>query len=241
MDIRWQLEELDTCSSTFDVARHLPPWTVVACRHQSAGRGRFNRRWFGEEGGLWASYTVPLNPGSDRNWGLLPLVAGAALMQALRPFAIPGLRLRWPNDLLVGRAKLAGILVERPKAAMASLGIGLNMFNNVAALSGRTMDPPARLADLVRPCPAVAEMRDRLAAGIAATFLRFAEGGLAALAAELDAAWGEPHPVVAITDTARYCGFFAGMEPDGSPRLRLADGTVRIVPAIEVMRLKELL
>ncbi len=241
MDIRWQIEELETCDSTFDVARHMPPWTVVSCRHQQAGRGRFNRQWFGGPGGLWASFTVPLDAAPDRNWGLLPLVAGAALMQALRPYGIPGLRLRWPNDVLVGRAKLAGILVERPKAGMASLGIGLNMFNNVAELAGLTMDPPARLADLVPHCPGVEEMRDMLAANITMAFLRFREGGLAGLAAELDAAWGESRPVVAITDSARHCGFFAGIEADGSPRLRMADGSQRIVPGIEVMRLKELL
>ncbi len=241
MDIRWQIEERDECASTFDVARLMPPWTVVSCRRQQAGRGRFNRQWFGEGGGLWASYTLPLDAASDRNWGLLPLVAGVALMQALRPFAIDGLRLRWPNDLLVGRAKLAGILVERPRASMASLGIGLNMWNNVAALAGRTQDPPTRLADLCRPCPSVEEMRDRLALAVTECFLRFCEGGLEALAAELEAAWGASHPVVAITDEARHCGFFDGVEADGSPRLRLADGSLRVVPGIEVMRLKELL
>ncbi len=241
MNIHWQIEQRDSCDSTFDVARHMPPWTVVSCRRQHAGRGRFNRRWFGEPGGLWASFTLPLAPDPGRNWGLLPLVAGAALMQTLRPFGIRGLRLRWPNDLLVVRAKLAGILVERPKASMASVGIGLNMFNNVAALAGRTQDPPARLADLVPDCPGVEEMRDRLAAGLTMSFLRFCEGGLPALAPELEAAWGPSHPVVAITDTARHCGFFDGVEADGSPRLRLADGSLRVIPGIEVMRLKELL
>ncbi len=241
MDICWQIEQREECDSTFDVARHMPPWTVVSCRRQHAGRGRFNRQWFGEEGGLWASYTLPLAVNTDRNWGLLPLVAGAALMQALKPFAIEGLRLRWPNDLLVGRAKLAGILVERPKATMASLGIGLNMMHNVAALAGRTQDPPTRLADLCTPCPTVEEMRDRLALSITGCFLRFCEGGLAALAAELEEAWGESHPVVAITDEARHCGFFAGVEADGSPRLRMANGSWYVVPGISVIRLKELL
>ena len=95
-------------------------------------------------------YNLPLDPGVKRHWGVLPLVAGAAVIEALKDFHIQGLRLRWPNDVLVGRAKLAGILVERPSANMASIGIGVNMFNNLNSLNGLTIDPPTRLADWVR-------------------------------------------------------------------------------------------
>ncbi len=241
MSSAWTVRHLTECSSTFDEARKLPPWTVVSCTRQTKGRGRFNRAWFGEEGGLWASYNVPLDPTSPRNWGLLPLVAGAALMAALSVYGIAGLRLRWPNDILVGRAKLAGILVERPAAGMASIGIGVNVHNNVAALAGRTQDPPARLADLVPSCPSAEKLRTLLAHHMAETFHDFCNGGLETLSDTLEAAWGEPRPVVAITDTERLCGFFMGIEADGSPILRRADGSCITVPGISVMRLKELL
>ncbi len=241
MSPTWTHCHLDECPSTFAEARRHPAWTVVSCTRQTQGRGRFNRRWFGEAGGLWASYNVPLTPGLPCNWGLLPLVAGAAIMQALAPCRIPGLRLRWPNDVLVGRAKLAGILVERPAATLASIGIGLNVYNDVASLAGLTQDPPARLADLVPGCPPVAELRELLGRHLADCFLSFCKGGLAALSPLLQAAWGESHPVVAITDTERLCGFFEGIEADGSPILRRADGSHVAVPAISVLRLKELL
>ncbi len=237
----WKVEHLEECPSTFNVARRLPPWTVVSCTRQTAGRGRFNRAWFGEADGLWACYNVPLDPAYPRNWGLLPLVAGAAIMAALSAYAIPGLRLRWPNDVLVGRAKLAGILVERPAAGMASLGIGINVQNDVAALIGKTQDPPTRLADHVPTCPSAHKLRTLLAHHIAETFHYFCEGGLEALAHTLDAAWGESRPVVAVTDTERLCGFFEGVAADGSPILRRADGSRLVVPGISVVRLKELL
>ncbi len=237
----WTTVELDECSSTFEVARQLPPWTVVSCTRQTNGRGRFNRTWYGEEGGLWVSCNVPLDTGSTRNWGLLPLVAGAALLSALAAYNIPGLRLRWPNDLLVGRAKLAGILVERPCATMASIGIGINVHNNLAALAGKTQDPPTRLADHVTPCPGVEKLRTMLTCHLAETFHYFCEGGLEALAGTLEAGWGESRPVVAITDTERLCGFFDGIEADGSPILRRADGSSITVPGISIVRLKELL
>ncbi len=241
MSTHWTTRHLPECTSTFTEARREAPWTVVSCTRQTQGRGRFNRRWFGETGGLWACYNVPLEPAAACNWGLLPLVAGAAIMQCLAAYNICGLRLRWPNDVLVGRAKLAGILVERPAATMASLGIGINVQNDVAALAGLTQDPPARLADLAAPCPSAEELRSLLGQHIAVCFRAFCDGGLPALSSVLEASWGESRPVVAITDTERLCGFFEGIAQDGSPILRRADGSRYTVPAISVMRLKELL
>ena len=81
---------------------------------QKSGRGRFNRKWVGEEGGLWSSFTVPLDTAAGVHWGHLPLVAGLALLNMLRSMGIANARLRWPNDVLIGKSKLAGILVERP-------------------------------------------------------------------------------------------------------------------------------
>ncbi len=241
MSIKWKVEERTECESTFNIARKLPAWSVVSCDRQTKGRGRFNRAWFGTTGGLWATYNVPIDPKSPRHWGLLPLVAGAAIMDALRAYHIEGLRLRWPNDVLVGKSKLAGILVERPSATMASIGIGVNMFNDIRVLDGQTLDPVTRLADIIPACPTVKKFRTILGDNIAETFNYFAEDGLDAVSAKLEAAWGESRPVVAITDTERICGYFAGVEQDGSPILRKADGTLVTVPGITVNRLKELI
>ena len=239
--MQWKVEEVDVCDSTLNVARKFPAWTIVSCNQQTHGRGRFNRPWFGEPGGLWASYNLPIDPKSPRSWGLLPLVAGVAIIDSLRPYGIDGLRLRWPNDVLVGKKKLAGILVERPAATMASVGIGVNVFNNVVALDGQTTDPPARLGDLVVGCPSVKKLRTIIADNLAENFNYFIEGGLDAIASKLELAWGESQPVVAITDTERVCGFFAGVESDGSPILRRPDGSRLTVPGITVNRMKELI
>lgn len=241
VSIKWKVKELEECESTFNEARKLSPWTVVSCERQTRGRGRFNRTWFGEPGGLWATWNVPIDPHSPRHWGVLPLVAGAAIMNSLHPYNIKGLRLRWPNDVLAGKSKLAGILVERPSATMASIGIGVNMFNNISSLGSLTLDPPARLADLVPSCPSVRKFRTILGDDIAETFNYFLEGGLEAISPMLEAAWGESRPVVAITDTDRICGFFAGVEQDGSPILSKPDGSRVTVPGITVNRLKELI
>ena len=236
--ITWQYKELAECESTFNEARREGPWVVVRAVRQAQGRGRFNRTWYGEPGGMWATFNVPLVGAA--NWGLLPLVAGVAIMRALSGYSIPGLRLRWPNDVLVGRAKLAGILVERPRPELGSIGIGLNMHNDVQALAGLVQDPPARLADLVPACPPVEVFTAKLAASIAAVFAEFARGGLDALAAELQAAWGEPRHVEAQTDQGAISGLFLGVQADGSPILRMADGRCAAVPGIAINRLCEL-
>lgn len=234
----WQLVELEECDSTFTAARRLPSWTIVATARQTNGRGRFNRTWFGEAGGLWMSCNLPLL--GDRPWGLLPLVAGAALHRALAPFGIPGLRLRWPNDLMVRRGKLAGILVERTAPDLASVGIGMNVFNSVVSLHGRTTDVPVRLADLVPACPPLPQLRNLVVDALAETFDIFVEHGADALLSMLQPVWGASLPVVAITDDSRVCGFFDGVKADGSPILRRADGTLITVPGISVNALREL-
>ena len=238
---QWTVKEIEECESTFNEARKQPAWTIVSARNQTRGRGRFNRTWFGSKGGLWATYNLPLDPALNRHWGVLPLVAGAALIETLKDFNIQGLRLRWPNDVLVGRAKLAGILVERPSATMASIGIGLNMFNDINKLEGQTSDPVTRLCDILPACPSVEKFRTMLGDVLAELFDYFVESGLEGVLPALDDAWGKPRPVVAITDTERYTGYFCGVDYDGSPILRKADGTRFTVPGITVNRMKELI
>ena len=239
--MKWNVKEIESCASTLDEARLLPPWSIVRAVRQSKGRGRFNREWVAEEGGLWASYNLPLDEPEKHPWGFLPLVAGVAVMEAPKEFAIDGLRLRWPNDLLVGRAKLAGILVERPQEKMASVGIGINVHNYVVDYFDVFSDMPTRLEDLTAHCPSVDELCAMTGKSLAATFDTFLEGGPEALTEELNAAWGAPKPVAAITDSERICGRFIGVTHDGSPILRRADDTHIEVPGTSIVRLKELI
>jgi BirA family transcriptional regulator, biotin operon repressor / biotin---[acetyl-CoA-carboxylase] ligase len=103
---------------------------VLVADHQSAGRGRFGRSWQSPPGtGLAISLLLrPAVPA--HRWPWLSLLTGVAVVEALR--ADPGAHavLKWPNDVLLGSAKLAGILVERvdgPSGAAAVVGVGLNV------------------------------------------------------------------------------------------------------------------
>lgn len=141
----------------------LPLW--VTARRQTAGRGRAGRTWISDEGNLHASLAA-LSFAPLAAAGQLALVAGVALVEALcaiSPLARTcGLRLKWPNDILIGAAKTGGILVESTTARgepgfVAVIGFGLNLASHPGNLgraataladSGITVTPATVLASL---------------------------------------------------------------------------------------------
>lgn len=238
----WTYHEWAEASSTNDLARSLPPGHIAVCRVQTGGRGRFNRKWIGGEGGLWASFTVSLDNAESSSsvcWGYLPLVAGLALLNMLHDMGVTSARLRWPNDLLADTSKLAGILVERPAENMAVIGIGINVFNDVASMTGEVKDPPARLADLVQDCPSLHAVMDSLGNHLNQVLSTFSQGGIPALQKGLERAWAGQRPVSILTDDETIRGIFTGIDDQGNPVLSLPAGAIRTVPAHLVNRLVE--
>jgi BirA family biotin operon repressor/biotin-[acetyl-CoA-carboxylase] ligase len=125
----------DTVDSTMEVSRVLardgePHGTVIAADFQSAGRGRLRERaWHGEKGANLA-FTVLLRfPGIEGIPSALTLRAGLAVSLAIEDFA-PALAgnvmIKWPNDVLIGKAKAVGILVEAD-GGNVHIGIGVNV------------------------------------------------------------------------------------------------------------------
>ena len=111
-----QVLRFESVTSTQDVARELPIGSVVVADHQTAGRGRFDRRWDAPPGtALLVSFVLKPNP-------VLSLAAGVAAAEA----SGVEVRLKWPNDLLLDGGKLGGILVEA-RADKAICGIGINL------------------------------------------------------------------------------------------------------------------
>ncbi|RKE09423.1 biotin--[acetyl-CoA-carboxylase] ligase [Catellatospora citrea] len=129
---RWHVEVKDETGSTnADAAaaarEGAAEGLVVTADAQTAGRGRLGRTWVSPpRAGLAVS--VLLRPASDvSGWGWLPLLGGVALAEAVR--AVTGLEpaLKWPNDLLIGGRKCAGLLAEVPVPGAVVIGIGLNV------------------------------------------------------------------------------------------------------------------
>ncbi len=113
-----------------------PAGTVLVAEWQHAGRGRFDRSWVSPpRAGLTFSMLLrPEQVRSDR-WGWLPLLAGSSLCVAVRSLLPAGadVALKWPNDLLVGGRKSAGILAEAVSGAVV-VGIGVNVDHDAEEL-----------------------------------------------------------------------------------------------------------
>jgi BirA family biotin operon repressor/biotin-[acetyl-CoA-carboxylase] ligase len=125
-----------TNSDLADAARAGEPGgLVLVAEEQTAGRGRLDRTWVAPpRSGL--TFSVLLRPDvPPARLGWLPLLAGLAVAEALSRIAEVDVRLKWPNDLLVGERKLGGILAERVAAAVV-VGCGLNVSTLSSELPG---------------------------------------------------------------------------------------------------------
>ncbi|HUQ12852.1 MAG TPA: biotin--[acetyl-CoA-carboxylase] ligase [Novosphingobium sp.] len=195
-------------------------WLVA--RRQSAGRGRAGRAWRDGAGNFMGSTVVALRP-DDAPAQTLALVTGLAAHSALGD--IPGLILKWPNDLLVAGAKLGGVLLERQDERVV-VGIGINLAQAPAVADRATV----ALADLGMEVD-VDSFAEALAASFAAVLARWHGGEWPALRE----AWlARAHPLGTPLVAAGSIGAFAGLGDDGALHLRLADGTVRPIHAGDV-------
>src|SRR3981081_2988120 len=118
------VKRLKSVTSTQDVARGLPIGSVVVAEHQTAGRGRLDRRWESRPGtALLVSFVLRPDP-------LLSLATGVAAAEACGR----SVRLKWPNDLLLDGREVGGILVEAtPSKAICGIGINLTWAPEGAA------------------------------------------------------------------------------------------------------------
>ena len=111
-----------------------PEGAVLVAEQQSAGRGRLGRAWVSPPRAA-LTFSVLLRPAAvpRARLGWLPLLAGVAVAAAVRAVAAVDAQLKWPNDVLVGPAKLAGILAEAAGDAVV-VGIGVNVSTGPAEL-----------------------------------------------------------------------------------------------------------
>ncbi|MEJ2458605.1 MAG: biotin--[acetyl-CoA-carboxylase] ligase, partial [Novosphingobium sp.] len=178
------------------------------------------------------STVVRPGPG-DPAASTLALMTGLAVHEALGAF-VPGrstLWLKWPNDLLLDGAKIAGILLE-VAAGTVIVGIGVNLVF-APDIPGRAV---AALADY-GPAPDRDAFAEALAAAFDRELHRWRSVGLAPLLRRWQSAAhpvGTPLTVVPPGEDA-FAGSFAGLSQDGNLQLDLADGTRRTIHAGDVL------
>jgi BirA family biotin operon repressor/biotin-[acetyl-CoA-carboxylase] ligase len=235
----WTLHEWDEVSSTNLAAAALPPWSAVRAEVQRAGRGRQGRPWVSDRGGLWFSAVLP-TPGNTAPWALLPLAAGWAVLSAVRELGLSTARLRWPNDILVDRRKLAGILVDKFSSDAAVVGIGLNVFNHPAAADPALADQAICLADLLPAPPPPSDLLALLLPALAREHQRLEAGDAAALCHCLQNGWRPGRVQLTLTGSREIlAGFFEGVDALGRLLLRGPTGAVQSLSPHHVDLLRE--
>ncbi len=211
--------------------------TWLCAQRQNAGRGRLGRAWHSAEGNFFGSTLVRMQPSdpAPTNLAMLSAVAVHDTVSAVLPDAT-ALRIKWPNDVMLGGAKLSGILLERSTAAtgvdVVVIGIGINLVH-VPEVPGRaTTSLAAQGANISREDCATA-----LAHNLAC---RLQNWRGPAGQEWLYAAWQDrahaPGTAVHVTlaNGDIISGNYAGIDPDGALRLRLAHGATILVHAGDV-------
>jgi BirA family biotin operon repressor/biotin-[acetyl-CoA-carboxylase] ligase len=242
MPADWRYQVLAQVDSTNSYAARLPAWSAVRAEIQTGGRGRTpDRRWVSDTGGLWLSAVLPC-PAPRSQWETLPLAAGWAVVNAVRAVGVMRPRLRWPNDVMIGDAKLAGVLVERYTDETAVVGVGLNVCNAPAAadpaLAGRTV----RLADLIGHAYSIEDLARRVLGELRAAHHVLANAGFAPIADELNYGWSETRRVeITLVGGRRPVGCrFHGVDLHGRLRVTTPPEQTAVYDASQVELFREL-
>jgi BirA family biotin operon repressor/biotin-[acetyl-CoA-carboxylase] ligase len=232
--VTWRIERHETLPGTNDRAIAAaeagePPGLVVLAARQTAGRGRAGRAWVSPAGNLFCSVLLPPLP--ELRGGAGSLLTGLAAHQALSPCIPPphALRLKWPNDLMVGAAKLGGILVEAGTTARGEPWLVAGIGANLAAapeMAGRAVTSVAALGGRAEPMAVGAAV----VAALAEALEGFAGGGMAWLVrAWSERALAEGTLISVQGVSGRLAGRYAGLDGDGALLLATGEGVRRIV------------
>ena len=223
----WRLRAVATCASTETLLQRWGrsgqrPRAVVA-RQQRHGRGQWGRSWCAPPGGLWLSAAWPLNAAAARlQTEGLGLAVAVAVMEWLERLGLT-VAFKWPNDILLGQRKLAGLLAHRQLRRgvpqVLGLGLGLNVANGVPAgavalrqrLGTRTPSLPEAQAAALLACERAMVLLEQPAALVQACEARL---------------WLPQRPLVGPTGaTVRVAGLTAA----GGLRLCQQDGRTEVV------------
>ncbi|MFC0528081.1 biotin--[acetyl-CoA-carboxylase] ligase [Phytohabitans kaempferiae] len=231
-----------------------PEGLVVVAEAQTAGRGRRGREWVSPpRAGITAS--VLLRPGvavPERDWpaappaayGWLPLLAGVALVETVTRLAEVPAVLKWPNDLMVGDLKCAGILAEGVPDGGGAVVVGIGL--NVTLRAGEL--PPDRPATSLQLAGAVMTDRDpllrALLRGLATWYARWREAGGDAEASGLAEAYRHHCGTlgrsvrVRLPSGEELAGEATAIDADGQLVVRTAEGRVQSVAAGDVLHVR---
>ena len=232
---KWRIHhKAETVSTNLD-ARAGVHGDVFTADYQTAGRGRLDHQWLSPPGAnLMMSAVLSVEGLAPEEVATLPLVVGLAAVKALQGFVSGGkdirretedLKLKWPNDVLVGGKKLAGILCER-KGDDVIVGIGVNVSQTEFApeISARATSlaliAGKRSPDRFTKAIAITSVRAAVLCELDRWYSRWRSGGFAAIHPEIAAVDALRGQTVSVrqtdTDAIPVAGVCGGIRPDGS-------------------------
>ncbi len=214
-----------------------PLWIVS--RRQTEGRGRRGRSWESQDGNLFSTL-LQLTQKSPAEAAQVTFVAALAIADLLDAWAPASLvTIKWPNDVMLGGQKASGVLVESGAHGSGGLWLAVGIGVNLVSAPEGTERPATALAhhlrgDVVNP-PTVESAAAKLAEAFDVWMTRWETLGFEPI---LDA-WrtrttGLDGPAVARLGRETVEGRAEGVAADGALRLRLADGSLRLISAGDV-------
>lgn len=214
-----------------------PLWIVA--RRQTEGRGRRGRQWESQDGNLFSTL-LQLTRKSPAEAAQVTFVAALAIADLLDAYAPPSLvTIKWPNDVMLAGQKTSGVLVESGAHESGGLWLAVGIGVNLAHAPEGTERPATALVhhlrgDVTAP-PTVEAAAATLAGAFAVWMDRWEMLGFQPI---LDA-WrartaGLDGPAVARLGRETVEGIAEGVAPDGALKLRLADGSLRLISAGDV-------
>jgi BirA family biotin operon repressor/biotin-[acetyl-CoA-carboxylase] ligase len=247
-----RLIRLDTTDSTMLEARRRlaagesPPFTVIA-KQQTGGVGRLGRPWSSPPGGWWLTVAASL-PEDQRSLpggaalemaALVCTVCQGAMVAAMMPPDAPGLSIKWPNDVLAGDRKLAGVLMEvvtAGGAAVVLVGVGVNTNLDTSDLDAGVRDNAITLREFTGRdvektfAEACIQILARRAADTIERGGSLSPGALAIVRRKL---WGTGRTVpITLPDGMRVQGRIEGITDDGD-LLATIDGQQRTLRSVD--------
>lgn len=209
----------------------------ITADRQTGGRGRRGRAWFSEPGNLYASLLL-IDPAPMDRLASLPLAVAVAVQDAISrvmPLDAPEVLVKWPNDILIERRKVCGILIEGESLPDGRHALVVGIGINVSVAPDAGLYPVATLRDF-----GVAASPDELFAhlfrSMAETLSMWNRGrGIAAIMERWKkVAGGIGENITVNLPDRSISGRFAGIDDTGLLKLETDDGGTRLIAAGDV-------
>ncbi len=232
----FNIKQYDSVRSTQDIAKAFclegsaKDMDIIVALHQSDGRGRMNRKWVSDYGGLYISVILEVKR-EVALWPQISYVAGVSVAEAISQLCTTSYpRLKWVNDILLQEQKIGGILLEAVEKFLI-IGIGININNEI--------DPSSmpHAAVLKQFCPKIDRIKllHNILLRLQNNYAVWLEDGFIPIRSMwLHLAQGISQSIKVAVGSQVHEGIFIGIDNIGRLRLMKPDSTIEYIEAGEM-------